>query len=69
MTNLILNTLGLCCYGLPTLIAGYRNHKSGMAIAFVNVFLGITGIGWIIALIWALTNPGHTKHCNCKGRH
>ncbi|HTQ96988.1 MAG TPA: superinfection immunity protein [Candidatus Acidoferrum sp.] len=38
-------------YFLPALIA--RNKRDATAILLFNLFLGWTGIGWIIALVWA----------------
>lgn len=40
---------------LPTLIAFYRHHHQRMAIFVLNAILGVTVIGWIIALVWAAT--------------
>ena len=44
---------------LPTFIAAQRHHPSIMAIAVLNI-LGswFLGIGWLLALIWALSNNG-----------
>ena len=42
-------------YLLPTIIAIIRKHHQKTAIIVLNVLLGATGIGWAIALIWALT--------------
>jgi Superinfection immunity protein len=42
-------------YFLPTLIALIRGHLSGLAIFLLNLFLGWTLIGWLIALIWSCT--------------
>jgi hypothetical protein len=44
-------------YMLPTIIASIRNNRNTAAIGVLNFFLGWTGIGWIGALVWALTNP------------
>ena len=41
---------------LPTGIALIRRHKNFVPILLVNVLLGITGIGWIVALIWSFTS-------------
>lgn len=47
-------------YMIPTWIAERRKHKNKGAILVVNLLSGwIFGIGWIIALVWALTSP-HT---------
>lgn len=41
---------------LPAGIALVRRHKNFIPILLVNVLLGITGIGWIVALIWSFTS-------------
>ena len=40
-------------YFLPTFIASRRNHPNGNSIALLNIFLGWTFIGWLVALIWS----------------
>jgi Superinfection immunity protein len=40
-------------YFLPTFVAAYRSCKAGGGIAVINVFLGWTFIGWVVALAWA----------------
>jgi hypothetical protein len=47
----------LALYFLPALIAGGRNLHERTAITLLNLFLGWTFIGWIIALIWAIAAP------------
>ena len=42
-------------YFLPVLVAYSRKHRSAMAIGFLNVFLGWTLLGWLIAMVWSLT--------------
>ena len=42
-------------YFIPNIVAYGRHHASGHAILALNVLLGWTGIGWIIAMIWSLT--------------
>jgi hypothetical protein len=42
-------------YFLPTVVALIRGHLSALAIFLLNLFLGWTLIGWIIALIWSCT--------------
>ncbi|QMV19833.1 superinfection immunity protein [Granulicella sp. 5B5] len=41
---------------LPTIIAALRNSRHVVAIFLLNLFLGWTVIGWIVALIWAITS-------------
>jgi len=49
--------LALALYFLPTLVACSRRLDSRAGIALLNFFLGWTVIGWIAALLWALTAP------------
>lgn len=44
-------------YLTPTIIAVIRKQPNKWAIAAMNILLGFTVIGWIIALIWSLTSP------------
>lgn len=46
-------------YFLPYLLAMLRGHLSAGAIFMTVLLLGWTGIGWIVALIWACT--GNTR--------
>lgn len=43
-------------YGLPTYIAYRREHDQKLPIAIINVFLGWTLIGWVVALAMACSN-------------
>ena len=40
---------------LPAVIGFVRDHPSKWAILVLNLFLGWTFIGWIVALVWSLT--------------
>jgi Superinfection immunity protein len=42
-------------YLLPTLVAAWRSHHQTAAIFVLNLLLGWTVLGWIIALVWAMT--------------
>lgn len=42
-------------YILPALIASAKSHPNSGAIWLFTLFLGWTGVAWIIALIWALS--------------
>ena len=45
-------------YWLPTIIAIARHTHSALGVAALNFFLGWTGLGWVLALMWALAaNP------------
>lgn len=46
--------IALVIYFLPSII-GY-NHKNANSICLLNLFLGWTFIGWVVAIIWAVSN-------------
>jgi hypothetical protein len=45
--------LGVLLYILPSLVAHKRKHSQLTAIIVLNVLLGWTMLGWVIALVWA----------------
>ncbi len=49
-------------YFLPSIIGWQKQNAT--AIVAVNVLLGWTVVGWIVALIWALSSPGATPFGN-----
>jgi len=46
--------VGAIIYFIPTFVAFGRHHRNRGAILALNLLL--PGIGWIIGLVWALTN-------------
>lgn len=50
----ILITLLSLFYFLPVAIAVYRKRANTGAIFALNLFLGWSLFGWVIALVWAL---------------
>lgn len=48
--------IGPALYFLPTVVAGFRKKRNFVSIGLLNLFLGWTFIGWIIALIWAFAH-------------
>jgi hypothetical protein len=46
---------------LPTIIAIARQTNVALGVAALNFFLGWTGIGWFIALMWALAASPHAQ--------
>jgi Superinfection immunity protein len=44
---------GFVMYFLPSIIALARSKRDLLAIFLLNLFLGWSVIGWIVALIWA----------------
>lgn len=47
---------------LPTIIAALRNSRHLVAIFLLNLFLSWTVIGWIVALIWAITSEPRYRY-------
>ena len=43
-------------YFFPTITASSRKHNNASAIGVLNLFLGWTFLGWVIALVWAFTD-------------
>lgn len=54
MGSLLLGILILAIYFLPSII-GY-NHRNANSICLLNLFLGWTLIGWVVAIVWAVSN-------------
>ena len=55
----ILGIICLCTlYLIPTAIALFRGRTNTFAIFLMNFFLGWALIGWILALIWAVSHDG-----------
>lgn len=46
----------LALYLIPAIIAFYRGHPDRLAILFINAIFGLTILGWVAALIWALSS-------------
>ena len=44
-------------YLIPGSVAYDRKHRDKWAIIVLNILLGWTFLGWVGALVWALTNP------------
>jgi len=43
-------------YVFPSFVADKRYHRQRWAILALNLLLGWTFIGWVAALVWALTS-------------
>ena len=52
---LIIIATGLLLYFLPAGIAYCRNHRNFAAILGLHALGGWSGLGWLIAFVWALT--------------
>lgn len=54
--------IGIGIYFLPSLIAAARHTHNATGVFLLNLFLGWTGIGWIIALIIAVCSSPYYYH-------
>ena len=48
---------GIAAYFLPAIVAKARRHSDYTSILLVNLLLGWTFLGWVVALVWAFKNP------------
>lgn len=55
IVSIIFGFVILALYFVPAIIANQRKHKQYNPILLINLFLGWTFIGWLIALIWAVS--------------
>lgn len=56
ITAVLILVIGGALYFLPSIIAGKRNHPQVVPIVLLNVFVGWTFLGWVVALVWSSTN-------------
>ena len=52
----ICGILSLALYVAPTVVAIFRNHPQIGPIVIVNLLLGWTFIGWVVAMAWSLSS-------------
>jgi RsiW-degrading membrane proteinase PrsW (M82 family) len=49
--------VSIVVYFLPTIIALLRKKQNPLVVVLINIFLGWTFIGWIVALVMSFTGP------------
>ena len=54
---IVAGAAGLVVYFLPSLVARSRQHYNRTAIYALNLFLGWTFLGWVVALVMAFSVP------------
>ena len=54
ITSIIIITITALFYFLPSFVAASRKNERAGQIFILNLFLGWTLIGWVIALVWAV---------------
>ena len=55
MKSILFMCVALIVYFLPSMVAHDRKHHNKEAIFLLNLLLGWTVLGWVIAAIWAVT--------------
>ena len=55
VVGMIVAAIGLAFYFIPTFVALARKKRNTGAIFAVNFFLGWSFVGWILALVWAVS--------------
>ena len=48
-------------YFLPSFVGTWREHRQATAISWLNLLLGWTFVGWVAALVWALTAEDYSR--------
>jgi len=56
IVGLALVAIVIALYFLPSIIASLRNHSNRVSIFVLNLFLGWTFLGWVVALIWSFSD-------------
>jgi hypothetical protein len=46
-------TTGTLIYFIPYMVASQRKKQNVVAIGMLNLFLGWSIVGWVVALVWA----------------
>jgi len=57
----LLGILGLVFYFIPSIYAHHAKKKNAEAITLLNLFLGWTVIGWVLALVWSATKESNAE--------
>ena len=52
---LLFTLVGIFLYFLPSAIAGSRRHPNSTSIFVLNLLLGWTFVGWVVAIVWAFS--------------
>ena len=56
ITTFLVLIVVILLYFVPTIIAAIRGVRHDTGIALLNVFLGWTFLGWVGALVWAVSD-------------
>jgi hypothetical protein len=64
--TVIIIAFWIFAYMAPTVVAGVRRHNNASAIGALNILLGWTFLGWIAAMIWAMTSNVESGHKHAR---
>jgi membrane protease subunit (stomatin/prohibitin family) len=56
IVTLLVVFVGAFFYFIPTIVANSKHKSNTSAIFVLNLVLGWTFVGWLVALIWAVSN-------------
>jgi hypothetical protein len=62
--EIILTLVSLVIYFIPTIIAIIRHARNAVGIVVLNILGGWTFVGWIIALVWSITDKQQGNSLN-----
>jgi hypothetical protein len=51
--RIVLGIIFMAIYFVPSIVAMAREHEQKIPILLLNIFLGWSVIGWVVALVWA----------------
>lgn len=57
VTIIVFSVFGILLYFIPSVVAWKRKHRQFVPIMIVNLFLGWSFVGWVIALAWSFMSP------------
>jgi putative effector of murein hydrolase LrgA (UPF0299 family) len=64
IATLLLLLIGAAVYFLPTIIAISRSSAAMTGVTLLNLLLGWTVIGWVVALVWSFSSESETDANN-----
>jgi Ca2+/Na+ antiporter len=62
MDTIVLLLVILVIYFMPSIVAKGKEKRNLTGIVLLNLFLGWTFIGWVAALVWAVTVDQPNPH-------
>jgi hypothetical protein len=54
--TMLFTLISITAYFMPVIVSVGRKHKNQLSIAVLNLLVGWTILGWIVAIVWACTD-------------